>query len=331
MADVSSLEVGVSAADRSGELLTTFLSEQWLPAIKPTVRQTTWFGYRLHVIRHISPRIGHLPLREITPSILNELYRTLLKDGRLRRQGALTTSTVRRIHATLRRALRDATRWGFIESNPAVSSDPPRETSELHRQFVTWTAEELRRFLDHVRLDAHHPLWFLLGTTGLRRGEAVGLLWKNVDLERRQLFVVQTKVTLNGEVLTSAPKSARGRRIVALDRETVEILRKQEVPSAANGDEFVFQGAGGGELHPSWVSKRFKSLVDQTDLPKIRLHDLRHTHATLALEAGIHPKIVSERLGHASVSFTLDVYSHATQHLQAEAADKLAGMLFGIG
>lgn len=143
-----------------------------------------------------------------------------------------------------------------------------------------------------------------------------------------QLSVRRTLVPVGGRVVFSQPKTARGRRVLALDDVTVAALRALRKQSRRDGEMLVFADGAGLHVNPSDVSRRFRQLVAQSGLPRIRLHDLRHTHATLALEAGIHPKIVSERLGHATVSLTLDVYSHAVGHMQAEAAQQIASLVF---
>ena len=154
-----------------------------------------------------------------------------------------------------------------------------------------------------------------------------GLRWRDIDLDRGELAVRQTMVTVNNEVQVSTPKTKRGRRVVALDEMTVEALRRHR-DRFVRPAELVFVDRWGQLVHPSWVTARFRELAAGAGLPRIRLHDLRHTHATLALQAGIHPKIVSERLGHSTVSLTLDVYSHALPHLQREAADAVGRLLW---
>jgi integrase len=192
----------------------------------------------------------------------------------------------------------------------------------------TWSAKELRSFLEFSKHDELHALWFLLATTGLRRGEALGLRWSDVDLRGANVAVRQTIVEVGGRILVSTPKTARGRRVVALDAASVAVL-KQHGRGLSKDDVLVFGRPDGSPLRPSVVTRRFRGLVADSGLPRIRLHDLRHTHATLALEAGVHPKVVSERLGHATIAFTLDVYSHALHHMQREAAEKLGQFLFG--
>jgi integrase len=299
-----------------------FLSREWLPAITATVRPTTHLGYRGHVERHINPVLGRRSLEAIDPRAINALYAELLASG-------LSPATVRRVHATLHRALRDAVRWGHLEINPAGRADPPRVRADGNALMRTWEPAQLKAFLRHVRRDELYPLWLTLAMTGMRRGEALGLRWVDVDVRARSLAIRQTIVAVGADVMISSPKTARGRRVVALDATTARCLGDRRRRRRASGAELVFGGPDGGPLNPCWVSKRFVGLVRASGLPRIRLHDLRHTHATLALRAGIHPKIVSERLGHSTVAFTLDVYSHTVAHLQKEAATRVAALVLG--
>jgi integrase len=186
----------------------------------------------------------------------------------------------------------------------------------------------LREFLKFVADDPLYPLWHLLAMTGMRRGEALGLRWADVDLDAGHLAVRQTVVVLKGKFIASQPKTARGRRVLALDPGTVAVLKKWKGWQTFIPSELVFPGPDGGFLGPQVATSRFAKLARDSALPRIRLHDLRHTHATLALQAGVHPKIVSERLGHASISFTLDIYSHALSHMQTEAAQQIASLVF---
>ena len=184
-------------------------------------------------------------------------------------------------------------------------------------------------FLRHVQTEKLFPLWMILATTGMRRGEALGLRWCDVDLERGEAAIRQTVVSHNYKIDISEPKTARGRRVVALDEHTVSELRSyKERDEPGLETDLLFHYKTGNPINPIDISKGFVELSRAAGLPRIRLHDLRHTHATLALQAGVHPKIVSERLGHSTISFTLDVYSHAIPHLQKEAAGQIASLLF---
>ena len=173
--------------------------------------------------------------------------------------------------------------------------------------------------------------------TGMRRGEVCGLRWEDVDLEEGRISVRRALIPHEDGVIVSEPKTARGRRSIALDELTVEAFKAQAAEQLADRDNaevawtetgYVFTMDDGRPMHPQSVSRAFERAIGAAKLPRIRLHDLRHTHASLALAAGINPKVVSERLGHATVSITLDTYSHAIPAMQEEAAAKIASLVF---
>jgi integrase len=241
------------------------------------------------------------------------------------------------VHATLHRALKDAVRWERLTRSPVDAADPPSIRGDGNRELKTWSAAQLRAFLDSTRSESLSPLWHLLAMTGMRRGEALGLRWEDVDLENGRLAVRRALIPIGAAVVVSEPKTARGRRSVALDPETVAALKRQAAQQledqAEKGDGWsetglVFTSEAGEAWHPDVASRKFRQAVKRSLLPVIRLHDLRHTHATLALRAGIHPKVVSERLGHATIAITLDTYSHAIPAMQEEAAALIAGLVF---
>jgi integrase len=318
--------------------LREFLLEEWLPGIESTVRSTTHASYSTHVQKHILPTLGRVKLQKLTPVMINSLYAQLLKDGKVCGSGGLSANSVRRVHATLHRALNDAVRWDRLLRNPCDAADPPRVGADLEEKTQAWTNLELRKFLDTVKNERLYPLWLTLAMTGLRRGEALALRWGDLDLERARLSVRRSLVPINGTVEVHEPKTSRGRRLVALDPFTVSVLqawsRRQkeehlEWGPAWSDSGLVFTRADGKLIHPERVSKAFRAAVKRSGLPQIHLHDLRHTHATLALAAGVHPKVVSDRLGHATVAITLDIYSHAIPALSEQAAATVAALVMG--
>lgn len=312
-------------------LVVEYLTNQWLPAIASTIRPTTFLSYQGHVQRHLVPALGCLPLQQLSPAHLNALYQRLLSPNG---QRALSPATVRRIHATLHRALKDAVRWNQLTRNPADGADPPRNAQE--QEMKVWSVMELKKFLAAERGSRLYPLWLTLATTGMRRGEVLGLRWEDVDLAAPTISIRQTRVMLGYEPLTSTPKTRRGKRLMALDPGTASALRENsrrqeeellEAGPAGNHSGYVFTRPDGEPYHPEKVSKLFRKAARNAGLPPIRLHDLRHTYATLALSAGVHPKIVSERLGHASIGITLDCYSHCLPALSEEAACRVAALV----
>jgi integrase len=285
---------------------------------------------------YIVPRLGSTPLQSLTPAKLNAFYADLLESGAVKTGGKLSARTVRYTHTILRKALSEAVRWSLLTRNIADQADPPRERSGSRTQMRVWSAIELRAFLDHVADDRLSAAYFLAATTGMRRGEVLGLRWRDLDLDAGRLGISQTLITVDYEMRFSTPKTDRGRRSVALDPMTVTALRahrtrqlEERLAASCYQDiDLVFAREDGAPFHPDRFSDLFDQYVRKAGLPRIRLHDLRHTHATLALSAGVHPKVVSERLGHSSVSITLDVYSHAIPAMQEDAAAKVAALVF---
>jgi integrase len=308
----------------------------WIEGMRHRVRPTTWSAYERGLRCHVVPHLGSEPLQRVTAAQLNQLYTTLLITGHAR-GGGLSPKSVRNVHVGIHRALHDAVRWNLVPRNVADLADPPRHASP---EMSTWSAAELRTFLTRAEGHRLYGAFVLAATTGMRRAEVLGLRWRDVNLANASLGVAQTLTTVSNEPILSEPKTARSRRSIALDPTTVTALkdhRRRQAeekllmgPAYADAD-LVFAQPDGALLHPDVMSRQFKALVKSAKLRRIRLHDLRHTHATLALAAGIHPKVVSERLGHATVSITLDVYSHAIPAMQAEAANKIAALIFDAG
>jgi integrase len=246
----------------------------------------------------------------------------------------LDRRTVNYVHTILHRALKDAVRWGRLARNPADAADPPR-AGQKSDGVLAWDAETLRVFLAHSREsgDRLHTLWVLLATTGMRRGEAIGLRWKDVDLDKGRLRVVQTITQIRSQIAVGEPKTTQGRRSIALDSGTIAALRQHRkamleermlVGPDFSDEGLVFHEPDGSRLRPNAVSARFVRRVGQHGLPGLTVHGLRHTWATLALEQGIHPRVVQERLGHSTIAITLGIYSHVSPTLHDEAADEIA-------
>jgi integrase len=314
--------------------LREFLLKEWLPAIKGTLRPTTYASYEMHVAGHIIPALGALPLAKLTAPAINAFYAQLLEDGRTNGHGGLSPATVRRIHATLHRAGRDAVRWQRLAVNPVSSADPPRGQSTV-RDLPAWNATQLAGFLSSVKDDRLSALWRLMAMTGMRRGEALGLRWDDLDLEAATITIRRALVPLGGKVEVSEPKTVRGRRRIALDPVTLQALkdhagRQADERSASEKwaeTGYIFTTEDGEPLDPHRLSKTFEHHLRAAALPRIPLHGLRHTYATLALSSGVNPRIVSGRLGHSTVALTLDIYSHVLPQQDQDAADRIAALI----
>ncbi|MFD6353225.1 tyrosine-type recombinase/integrase [Nocardia tengchongensis] len=247
----------------------------------------------------------------------------------------LSPKSVRSVHTMLHRAFADAKQWKFVTVNPVSGVKPPRVG---RRRPTVWTAEQVRRFLLHVRTDRFYPLFLLAATTGMRRSELCGLRWEAVDLDGGYLSMQEARVVVSGRAQSSDGKSEGSRRRTALDRRTITALRAwqavQSIEQEGFGDHydqggFVFTWEDGRPVHPDSIRERFVTWAAEVGLPPIRLHDMRHSYATNSLRNGINPKVVSERIGHASVAFTLDVYSHVLPGVDRDAAEQMAALMLG--
>jgi len=314
-----------------------FLQAKWLPAIAATIRPTTLVSYRMHVEKYVVPRIGGVQLQTVSGDTLNKLYAELLEGGRIKREGGLSPASVRRIHATVHRAFRDALRWNRVVRNPADAADPPRARATRPSEHQVWNAAELKCFLAAVESDRLYPAFAVAATTGLRRGELLGSRWADLDFETARLAVRQTLITVQNKMVFSTPKTTRGRRNIPLDQHTLAILRAHRARQAEErlawgpgyqDHDLIFAWESGAPINPNTLSQKFDRLVGRLGLPRIPFHGLRHGYASMSLSVGVPTKVVSDRMGHATSAFTQDQYMHAIPSLQEDAAEKVAALIF---
>ncbi len=311
--------------------------ERWLrDYAEHAVRPSTLRGYAMMIRRHIAPALGHIPLAKIRPMDLQQYYADALRKGRQDGRGeALSPQTVLHHHRLIHRALEQAVRWGLVARNVADAVEPPRVSRAEQR---TWTPEEARQFLEALKGHRLYALYATAIMTGMRRGELLGLQWDDVNLEAGWLSVRQALLEVEYRPRLMETKSRSSVRRVSIPPELVEILKAHRIAQAkerlAMGPMYedhglVFCQPNGRPLHPHNVSARqFPRLCEAAGVPRIRFHDLRHTHATWLLAAGVHPKVVAARLGHSSTNLTLDTYSHVIESVEREAGDVVGRLLF---
>ncbi len=308
---------------------------EWIAGAESTIRPSTWASYRLNVERHIIPALGQGQLQHLTTEAINTFYAHLLKDGRADRKGGLSAQTVGYIAMILKHALTEATNNGRLVRNPAATAHPPRTRGKA--EMKTWTALQLRTFLDRIRDEPFYPALLFSATCGTRRGETLAIRWSDLDLDAGRVSIQQTLIAIGYDVQFGTPKTARGRRNISLDATTIAALREHrrhqlearlQAPAYADLD-LVFARPDGTPIHPERLTRTFEAFVRASGLPRIRLHDLRHTCASLMLSAGVPAKVASERLGHSSISITLDTYSHVLPGLQEDAAAKVEAAVWG--
>lgn len=305
--------------------------DAWLTG-KHSLRPKTVSVYRDAIELYLRPHLGAIRLLELRAHHLDRFYVSISVG---RRGRPLSPSTIRRVHAVLRSALNTAVKRRLIPYNPA---DHVELAPENPKRARPWSVREARTFLEATRDDRLAALYRLLLVTGMRRGEAVGLRWQDVDLDGRCLFVVQQITEIRGRGVVGKPKTKRGSRVIPIDDGTVDVLRRhqqvQQLERLAGGDAWtdsglVFTRPDGSPLRPEYVTRHFQKLGAQLGLPAIRLHDLRHTNASLSLTAGVDMKVVSERLGHSQLAITADLYTHVSRGLGRAAADQIASVLTG--
>ncbi len=309
------------------QTLARFLLDDWLPAKEATLKPSTLAAYRMYCRVYIKGSgIGSVPLAQVDGPRMTAFYADLLANGRRQTEGGLSAKTVRNIHGMLHKALADAVRWGRAVRNAADAADQPRKPSP---EMKVWTPEEMRSFLQHVCDDRYFAAWQLLATTGMRRGELLGLRWADVDLERGSLTILQVRTAVNYAVETGTPKTDKGSRTIALDPATLTALRthrlRQNEERLAWGGAWtetglVFVGSNGSAIHPQRLSQWFAQHVRRSGLPRVRLHDVRHSYATAVIRAGVPIKVVSQRIGHANPTITLTTYQHVLPGDDEQAA-----------
>src|SRR4030042_1000645 len=304
--------------------------EQWLrDYVITNTAPSTADGYSDIVRSHLIPELGQLLLNALQPSHIQAYYARMLERGRRDGKGGLSAQTVKHHHRVLHEALKYAVKHGIIIRNIAEAVDPPRPDS---KEMVTLEPENVHVFLDAAHDTPYYVPFYTALYTGLRRSELLGLRWRDIDLDLATLSVVQTlhHVPKKGYVFRE-PKTKRSRRLVDLSPSLALLLREhranKELEKKLLGhmlmtDDLVFCYPDGTPLPPNSVPKAFKRIVKTLGISNIRFHDLRHTHATIMLSQGVHPKVVSERLGHSSVAITLDTYSHVLPGIQAAVAKR---------
>ncbi len=316
----------------TAEWLTSWLNEY----MKASLRPTTWESYQVQVDRHILPALGHLRLSQLQTSHLQKLYNEKLNGGRADgKPGGLSPKSVRYIHTVIHAALEQAKKEGMITINVAdavkLPANPKKEIQVLDQ-------EGIRKFLTAARETRHFPLYFLALNTGMRRGELLGLRWKDVNLKEGTVTVNQGLVRTKGGLIFQEPKTKLSNRTIGISPEVVNVLKehkkRQNEERLSAGEaynkehELVFCNELGDPICPRGLTRHYERLLKKAGLEgKVTFHGLRHTFATLSLEEGAAARTVQEALGHHAAAFTLDVYSSVTSRMKKEATDKIGNLM----
>ncbi len=301
--------------------------DRWLKDVLDTVRQSTYQGYEYAIRPHIKPALGRIKLKDLSPAHARWFYRDRLDSG-------LAPATVHKLHVVLHKALKAAVADGLVPRNVTAELKLPRITRE---EIDPLDAKGARRLLEAARGDRLEALYVLALNTGMRQGELLALKWEDIDLERSLVRVRRTLTHSDKGFVLGEPKTKKSRRTIRLTAGSVQALRDhptrqleemERVGSIYEPGGLMFATEAGTIINPSNLRNRsFKRLLKCAGLRPIRFHDLRHTCATLLLSKDVNPKIVSEMLGHSSVSITLDIYSHLLPDMQEKAAQALEDAL----
>jgi len=301
---------------------------RWLAHAKSQVSPSTHERYSELALKNVVPLLGGVILTKLKPAQISAAWSEALESGRRDGGGGLSPRTVHHMHRVLKLALGHAVRWELLIRNPAHGVDPPR-VDRLTMQ--TYDMPQTVEMIEALRGTRMLIPALLAVMCGLRRGELLAVRWKSVDLEAGQLIVAESLEATKASLTFKSPKSGKG-RTVALSRIMVEELRAHRLRQAQellrlgarpSGETLVVSQIDGSVLKPTSLTHEWTRLSAKFDLPRIRFHDLRHSHATALLSSGIHPKIASERLGHSKVGITLDLYSHVLPGMQEDAVERV--------
>jgi len=313
---LASLDKGVYTPP--GKLTVADLLRQWLDGyVKTNCSERTLDGYRAIIEHHLIPAVGHYQLRQLNQQHIQAYYGKALEK--------LSSRTVHHQHRVLSQALKYGVRQGYIGRNPCELVDPPSPRGKTMR---TLTESEVIDLLISAEGSYYYPVIYTALSTGLRQAELLGLRWRDIDIASRSLSVNQTLYKRRGVVQFNEPKTAHSRRRVAMTPKLAEFLSEyrlererlyHQIGKTTSLDDLVFANYEGKPIDPSLLSHTFARIVRKAGLQEVRFHDLRHSFASLMLLRGVAPKVISEALGHSSVAFTMDVYSHILPGMQSDA------------
>lgn len=313
--------------EHSKELLEVYL-KRWLETVaKQRVSAKTYDGYKDYMSYYLIPGLGNINISKLDPLQIQLFYNSMLEKG-------LSPQTVRNTHAVLRSALNQAVKWRIIGHNPATLVDLPKRKKP---EMKVLNEKESATFMNAIVYSPWKALFSLLISTGMRPGEALGLKWQDIDFNKKRIHVQRALSRTKGGWSLDEPKTSQSKRSIPIPPGVIKDLKehrieqqKQKLEATKYDDyDLVFAGKTGNPPDYRYIyEQHFKPILEMAELPNIRLYDLRHTCATLLLAVGENPKIVSERLGHASVTMTLDTYSHVLPDMQEKATAKLEEILF---
>lgn len=297
--------------------------ERWLKEKERTVKPRSAEFYRYNIQKYIAPRLGRVPLDKLTPLQVQTMMSDIADSAGV--------STANKCRTTLNAALTQAVRWQLIHRNAVDAVDKLKETK---REMSLWTPQQAAHFLDVAAFHRLYALFYLAMSTGMRRGELLGLRWQ--DVSPTAVTIRQTLVSVRGQITVSTPKTAKGNRRVATSPDVFDVLEahrvRQESERFTAGEAWVNSGLVftteiGTAIHPDTFKRYWSKVQKDAGVPKIRMHDLRHLHVSLLICEGIDPRTIADRVGHSRTSMTMDVYAHLFEEQRQAAAISLLDML----
>lgn len=315
---VTEYERGNLSVSATKETITEFIKDFMVNTVQNQVGKSTYVNQLSYMNNHIIPKIGHIKLQKLTPMDVQKFYKKLLDEG-------VSPGTIHNIGNLLGKTMRIASEWGFVTKN--VVSVVKKPTYKQTKMSV-WTKDEVERFLEDTRGQRLHPLYLIALTTGMRIGEICALSWDDVDFKSKLIHVNKTIVYADKEIYIKESTKTGSARSITIPDFVVNYLKKLKLEQLPNRLNLVIPGVKSELIYNSTVTKAFQSDLKKTTVPKIRIHDMRHTHATMLLAPppaglGENIKVVSERLGHANVTTTLNTYAHVLPNMQKTLSEKL--------
>lgn len=310
-------------------------SSRWLKDYgEKSLSPTTLKRYREYLESRILPALGHFKLEQVKPLHLLEFYNNLQEDG-IRadgKAGGLSEQTVLHHHRLLSAMFQDAVEWQLLSMNPATNVKPPKVKK---KKMDYYDEEETKQLLGRVQIEQpkYKLLINLAISTGLRKGELLGLEWSHVDFDKKLIHIVQSSLYVSGKgIITKSPKNESSKRSISLPAQILLLLKEYkshqneqrlQVGAQWKNSNRLFTTWDGAPIHPSTINNWFRKFIKRNNLKPIPFHGLRHTAATLLIGKGVHVKTISNRLGHTNISTTMDIYGHALKSSDQGAADKL--------
>lgn len=307
--------------------------QDWLKTYSVNLTPCTYSGYKVNIEKHIIPHLGKTPLQKLQPMQIQKFYNELFNRGDANSKDKLSATSIRYIHATLRKALNDALKMDMVYRNVAEAVTVPKQ-KQFEAKFLTQV--QMNAMLEALKgTNIYLPTLLAVGL-GMRRGEVLGLQWETVDFEKGMITIKRAYIpTPQGNVFSDV-KTEKSRRTLAVPTNIMQYLKQVK---KAQAETKLFLGGGyadndlvccnedGSPLSPATWNHKFKRLMEDNNMPAIRIHDLRHTNASLMLKQGVTMKVASERLGHTTIGITMDLYSHIDEEQQRDAAQRLNGAI----